>query len=1382
MKCFLIAAVIAAAAAQAQYDTCVSSGDPHYTPFSGRGDRFTVMGMGEHKLVDYDNFGVHSCQKDVSFSTRQPADGKWNKEGKLTWNTDIVTWEDDVTVEILLDGTVKMTDQTDSTNAWRTTRKGFTIFKTNKVHVQRVSHRSTKRITVRWATGKMVEVTYLHRNTKKFGNRKATNVVIKHPKGQHTAEGTGLCYEKKSTAGRKGHKQTESKFSSVCTAGQTLTIDFEINAQIEALLTVCPQQIAAAYSACGPEDPGCVFDIVAGCTKDAITADERREQAEEQADAQVEQEEIAEVSKDYTCPVNSYVNTKEWPLSGFDDCACTWGYQKNADGDACEPVAAPTDTVLGKDNSLKNHPNMENCFCDPASINHCMQVNDNSCRLPVMINEQGKDCNDPKNAFDRSQCVCEQSTMDCTRADYSLVEIQAPGLAVPKQPFGQQPIFALYDGAKVTESTKGYKLRVSIANVQSEACGSCTGDKVCLHNNKFDNTCFAKQELFGDMVCPAGTTECVPEQAEVDLYRVDPNDPSVEVNDKQCTNERDTNKGYKNYCSDETPCKQQNDGTCMPKQTWQRNELTTEAAAPVEKCHATTNWRLAEPSPVRNWHFVTDASCDMQDSTKGCTEAGDSYAMDKWCDHNCRPEAYGRIGQPGFCPASHCTCSTTAVTVEEKPAKGWRCPLESYADGSCFCSAGTEHCGAIEFDSHKGVVQFKHLTIGLPGKYTLLVELVKADQRTGSSMSLSAQSSVFEVRYPSQGEAECRAQSQWRVDDLPNSEVHGAGKSWFFEDGTLRCTERNADSTCAKVKKMYAMDKWCKANRCLPHTLERHCEVKATAAFPPVGKCPNEVYDNFGDCCDSGIVDQCNVCDGDGSTCNVQHYLNTFAKPSDVEAALNLPAKECPITSPCAHDNVGDYSCTPKTYNSQEKVNDEFHYCPYVGEDGKDMEGVEQDDAVWRKGSWDGPAGKASIQFGTLEAKGNKDCFCPDGTTDMTARAKIADQMVKDFKETVTEKIKEVRTLVTDEKVDTKMTNDMKIVEKTKDNEIKLYDTECPDGTIKATAKMITIKSGCKTSLHAMRWAKGVAFKSSPVKCIKLPAGVGINTWKTDKISPEPDQEDKKLEDKKLPKVFNDKKEDKVINIPATDDRRNMASVQGTGNIFKAFVNILGSTVTCVKRECGGKLAGACDKDSACKKAMQEAENCGKKGGLALPCMRLAGARFAAKSKAFKDMLTCSARSQCLKAGASATKVAVKSTVTKFFSAFKKPSFFGRRRLVAAGAVTASSEILGRVTTAGNTGLPGQASNSGSSLAAPAKTATGKYATGYGKIPAGNTSAGASGGLSSAATALISVGAIAAVFGAAIGAKKYRDGQAQLPTSSTEMAKTATTEDTTDVL
>ena len=31
----------------------------------------------------------------------------------------------------------------------------------------------------------------------------------------------------------------------------------------------------------------------------------------------------------FNCPANSYIATKAWPITSFDDCACNWGYVKN---------------------------------------------------------------------------------------------------------------------------------------------------------------------------------------------------------------------------------------------------------------------------------------------------------------------------------------------------------------------------------------------------------------------------------------------------------------------------------------------------------------------------------------------------------------------------------------------------------------------------------------------------------------------------------------------------------------------------------------------------------------------------------------------------------------------------------------------------------------------------------------------------------------------------------------------------------------------------------------------------------------------------------------------------------------------------------------------
>merc|ERR1711871_1078654 len=125
--------------------------------------------------------------------------------------------------------------------------------------------------------------------------------------------------------------------------------------------------------------------------------------------------------------------------------------------------------------------------------------------------------------------------------------------------------------------------------------------------------------------------------------------------------------------------------------------------------------------------------------------------------------------------------------------------------------------------------------------------------------------------------------------------------------------------------------------------------------------CDTNKFDLFGDCCDSGRVDQCGVCDGDGSTCELSYYTSTFADEVDelaVELAENatLANRHCPIFAPCAH--IVDESCVPKTYASSTLVDEKFKYCPYN----------EPTEAIWREGTWDSAAGKASNA--TLE-KGN---------------------------------------------------------------------------------------------------------------------------------------------------------------------------------------------------------------------------------------------------------------------------------------------------------------------------------------------------------------------------------------------------------------------------
>ena len=67
----LAAALIAGTEAGSQAPQCktaTASGDPHYRPFSGRQNRFTLQNSGEFLLTGKadDSFAVHTCSADTS--------------------------------------------------------------------------------------------------------------------------------------------------------------------------------------------------------------------------------------------------------------------------------------------------------------------------------------------------------------------------------------------------------------------------------------------------------------------------------------------------------------------------------------------------------------------------------------------------------------------------------------------------------------------------------------------------------------------------------------------------------------------------------------------------------------------------------------------------------------------------------------------------------------------------------------------------------------------------------------------------------------------------------------------------------------------------------------------------------------------------------------------------------------------------------------------------------------------------------------------------------------------------------------------------------------------------------------------------------------------
>ena len=1527
MKLFITLAVLATATAKCgpkvKFQVCTSSGDPHYSPFAGRAQKFTMMGDGEHMLAQAGNWGVHSCQKDVHSNKKAT-------KKKVTWNKDVVAFEGDDKVEVFADGRVIVNGKVERTNVWRRgTRFTHTVKRAGKtVFSVRRAHRRRARVDIRFLSGKTVQLSYYEKKSGRFGNRKFINVVVRVPRG---TKGKGLCYEGKKnrvahavtgTAGKftsgdcqmappattsapvtaKGKLGTQCTADNQCTSGFCYKTDggarhvcsaradvgavcyqrptgmggvhtwckdglqcklavaqpsavqrqcvgacngqamdcalscrgcgnskdqdackkcktnANCHGKLAACLAACPKTAAVnshpslgiegkcvdprfdfddiiaqiralpckklvreAYAKLGKDAHEAVYDASVGCTTDGEPS------AQEKAELDginAEKEEQEEESKEYTCPKNSFVSAKTWPLSGFDDCTCIWGYEKkdttrceqDVNGKDCDQECVKTAPNAASNDKSKDHStkNPTRCFCDPKSAYHCMHDDSHACMRPVQIGDQASVCDDPKTMHDRSKCVCSRGTSDCSSKSYKLKELRAPSLATPKKPFGAQPIFALYDGDKLEEgnSDDDTEIKVSIATVRPKNCGACTGSKPCKHNALGDNNCHAKMELFGEMVCPAGTTECVPEETNTQLYRVDPNDPTVERKDQQCRH--DTHVHSKTtFCADETPCKHHTDGTCMPKQTWIPNKLDASKPIPRPVCRGVGDWRLAVPAPVRGWHFTTDESCDLTDSTVGCSVAGDAYAMDKWCDHNCRPKV---PGQKPYCPKTHCDCGNHEIK-NVAPKEAWRCPLDRYADGSCFCPSGTEQCGGIKAKLHKGVVSFQHLTIGKPGKYKLQVEVVKKDKNTGSSVEISATSSVFEVRYPAQGPAECRAKPQWRHDDLDKSEVQGAGKAWAFSDDTVRCTERFPDGECKSTKKVFAMDKWCKANRCGKHTSE-HCTNAPAEGFAQKNgdDCPRGVYDNLGDCCDSGRTDQCGVCDGDGSTCKVSHYLSTFA----TESETGTPVEElfssdtnCPRHAPCAH--AADKSCVPKTYSSSDLVDENFKYAPY-GDDTK---------AVWRRGSWDGEDGQRSLDldpvtgnFRTLET-GNLDCFCPKGTVDLTARAIVAEKVEADFKADLKKKIADVQNLVVQGVVEASSGAEMNVVKQTVENKVELFDQPCSKAS---SASKITIEDGKAYPLATKLWTKknevtGVVttakheVASKKIKCVKLPGGCNLQAWKSVKVSSTGWGTQGVVVEKKLTTLVNEGTGPKLIDIADGDEHENMQQVEAGGNILKLAVQLIGSTMQCLQTECSGQLAGACGADQQCNGALDAAKTCAQAGGDPIQCMQM----NAVQTNAFRDTMQCFSQSKCLSGAQDA--------LTEVLS---KPAFLGKKRRLAAGVT-----VNAHVSHSGNLAF-GSTSSSGSSVSAPSATATGKFAPGanspstglvapHSPVPAQSASTS---GMSTSMLALAAVGSVAALVGAAVGIKKFRAarGASSTPSSSDMASAGADKEEFTDVL
>jgi hypothetical protein len=577
MKVFSIAAVAALAVTADARQVCSITGDPHYAPWAGGNQKFTAMGVGEFVLAAGEDFAVHTCQ-DTTSNHNIEKDGV---RKQITWVRDIVARDGSNTVEVyagVFDADTNAYDSptivvNDVSYPWDLTNARNNVVDNDQVKVRQTS--KGKRLNIKFkATGKSMVVERNHLTNGKWGDRTLLNTDLR-VKTEDQAGLTGLCTESKSTKTWNKHTGA-SEFTNGC--GNFRASDEEqvnevvieaVDQLITAEQTACPSMVYEARMACanaGQEnEQACVFDIVNGCADDAAVLDEVvLADMQEVAEAFYE---IEQAQQEFTCPAMSYIKKDAgWPIMDEDDCECVWGYQWNTAGDACVQAEAVTQAVDAQDESTYGRAA---CFCDATSVFHCSHDSaaDRSCVPPVKIDEQQTECDDPTKCWDRTQYVCPRSTQDCSSAKYELVQVQAPALASPQHPFGVQPVFELRKNGVVETVNSETEVRVFIKNVQPEEC-SCSSSRPCKHNNVADNTCFEKMDLWGDMVCPAGTTECLPTQTNAQLYRKDPTDPSVEQNDKQCTNDAGTNNAKTNFCSGELTCKHQNDGHCMPMSTF----------------------------------------------------------------------------------------------------------------------------------------------------------------------------------------------------------------------------------------------------------------------------------------------------------------------------------------------------------------------------------------------------------------------------------------------------------------------------------------------------------------------------------------------------------------------------------------------------------------------------------------------------------------------------------------------------------------------------------------------------------------------------------------------------------------------------------------------
>jgi hypothetical protein len=1418
MKTGLVLLCLVGLAAAGRMQKCTASGDPHYQPFGTRGKKakFTIMGEGEFTLAKTSDFEVTACSQDVSIDRTTASKLTWNRDFAVTETVNGVKYdvivdggaytanqEAQYTIKVLkddvpqalgdkyaFDGNLGLHSETVA-NGWNcdANRKKGTcrlIFKDSELSVRltRAKRGGT------WANkGHRFVIKFLNSHhlvtaniatktakTAKFGVRTLFNMMVKIPKTE-TVTG-GLCGQSKTMMHTYKASKDFSYFVPAtrkltnCAAGSADDVkDTEL--AVTELIDAETCDAAAATTAVEACANALTEDILS-CVMDGLEACGA---ADVLPLIDFEQDNVP-----YSCPANSYISSTAWPITDFDDCTCYWGYSKVDDEAAADAETCKPDFVTTGDTGISTRPNNHVCFCDGGSDRFCMQSSDHSCGYGIKtVGDETKPC-----YLREAGCVCSPGTYDCTGRSYTIEFKRQPALSTPQTPFGTQPIVTLkdQDGNIVTDSKT--TIRISIANVQDDSC-KCGGDKPCLHNNAADNTCFAKYTLFGDQVCPAGTTECLPAQTHTKLYQKivgeNPSDAnSLEAKTTQCR--LHTDQAYldsrpefretlmnvaagNGFCSGMTPCKHKGDGHCMQKTAFINHD---KVPAPVETstCKGTEDWRRAVPTPSQGWFFETDDSCSMTGEL-GCSDADHSYAMDKWCDHNCHPKY---PGQPAFCPESHCDCTkTTAPQIEDD--YDWKCPADRYSDGSCRCTPGTEYCGAIEQKLYQGNVEFDHLTIGTEGRYQLLAEIVMPDQLTGSNnIAVSAKSAVFDVMYPKTAGTTCRAQSQWRLPAMYDSEAHGEGKAWFYEDGK-KCTSYQADGTCEAVSEVeYAMDKWCKANKCAEHTLVNHCEFYTPTTTDVRATCASSLYDMFGDCCESKHVDQCGVCNGDGSTCQVVSYAAVTVDYSQPEIVFDasLADSSCSLKTPCMHLNDGH--CMPKTFNSPD-LTGEAQHCFW------DRDSTAAEQSHYKSGTWD-VEGRMSGSILTHFEDGNGDCYCSAGTVDISKKLKIEEDAAEEAFQEIEKRIDEVGT-----------PEEKKVVENSKNlddsKNLRAYDSfGCKDDAryIELSTNYDNILCGThfkNSGEHGSCWcgfkptcgaANHPTCSNDLVRSIYLPPMTTAKLYKHCKGATAGGQA-------RYPSLENFGTTAKCVDLTDLDgdgtgyQNLDVSMIQIEGAVLNVKANIVGTISTCYESQCATQVE-KCQANADCKSTLEEAEYATAQGEdfscAVKEMLDTTNAQLKDLYQCIKTVTACGidAASSKLTELTPARQIYPTNTFTSVF-ADSSSSFFERRRLVA-GAASGSAVV--QISTSGNQGVMG--------ATAAGATSSAQFAAGGAAGSGASTASSAGVGTAGAVGIAVGCTAIAALAIAFVIQQKSAAGPVSNANAGTTMAKAA--EDHTDVL